>query len=158
MDEDTRIRLIELTADVVSAYVSNNPVPIGELASLIGNVHVMLTNTAGNVVPEKPKEPLNPAVPIRKSVHPDFIISLEDGRKFRSLKRHLMTHYGMTPDDYRAKWGLPADYPMTAPNYSATRSELAKTMGLGRKAAPPPPPPPAKRTRKKLKSSRLVVK
>jgi predicted transcriptional regulator len=146
VDEDTRIRLIELTADVVSAYVSNNPVPIGELTLLIGNVHAMLTNTAGKVVPEKPKEPLNPAVPIRKSVHPDYIISLEDGRKFKSLKRHLMTHYSLTPDEYRAKWGLPSDYPMVAPNYSNARSALAKTMGLGRKAKTPPAP--AKRTRK----------
>ena len=140
MDEDTRIRLIELTADVVSAYVSNNSVPIGELASLIGNVHAMLTNTAGNVVPEKPKEPLNPAVPIRKSVHPDFIISLEDGRKFRSLKRHLMTHYGMTPDDYRAKWGGSPRGKERARAYSNARSALAKTMGLGRKAKTPPAP------------------
>ena len=84
---------------------------------------------------------------IKKSIFPDYLISLEDGRKFKSLKRHLAAHYGMTPDEYRAKWGLPADYPMVAPNYAAARSELARTMGLGRKAAPPPPPP-TKRGRK----------
>jgi predicted transcriptional regulator len=89
VDEDTRIRLIELTADVVAAYVSNNPVPIGELASLIGKVHAVLTDTASNVVPEQLKQPLHPAVPIKKSVQPDYIVSLEDGRKFKSLKRHL---------------------------------------------------------------------
>jgi predicted transcriptional regulator len=123
--------LIELTADVVSAYVSNNPVPVGELPALIDRVHAALKGTIGSM-PEKP-EPLIPAVPVRKSVTPDFIISLEDGKKFKSLKRHLSTHYGLTPDEYRAKWGLPADYPMVAPNYAAARSALAKTMGLGRK-------------------------
>jgi predicted transcriptional regulator len=130
--------LIELTANVVSAYVSHNPVPISELAGLIGNVHAVLKGTAGAVVPQKPKD-LTPAVPIRKSVTPDYIISLEDGRKFKSLKRHLSTSHGMSPDQYRAKWGLPADYPMVAPNYAASRSVLAKTMGLGRKAGAPAP-------------------
>jgi predicted transcriptional regulator len=141
MEEDTRIRLIELTADVVSAYVSNNPVPVGELGSLISKMHQTLAATASGIAStEAPKEPQHPAVPIKKSVQPEYIVSLEDGRKFRSLKRHLMTHYGMTPDQYRAKWGLPADYPMVAPNYSTARSEMARSMGLGRKAAPPPPP------------------
>lgn len=138
--------LIELTADVVSAYVSNNPVPAGELPALIGQVHAALKGTANRVTPEKP-EALKPAVPIRKSVTPDYIISLEDGKKFKSLKRHLSTHHGLTPDEYRAKWGLPADYPMVAPNYAASRSALAKTMGLGRKPKEPENPAQAKRTR-----------
>ncbi len=140
--------LVELTADVVSAYVSNNPVPVGELPALIGHVYVALKGTAGAVVSERP-EVLKPAVPIRKSVTPDYIISLEDGKKFKSLKRHLSTHYGLTPDEYRAKWGLPADYPMVAPNYAATRSALAKALGLGRKPKEPEKPTPAKRPRKK---------
>lgn len=128
-------RLIELTADVVSAYVSNNPVPVAELPSLIAKVHSALqTQTAAPA--EQAVEPQNPAVPIRKSVTADFIICLEDGKQFKSLKRHLTTHYGLTPDEYRAKWGLPPDYPMVAPNYAASRSALAKSMGLGRKAKP----------------------
>ncbi|WP_192258198.1 MucR family transcriptional regulator [Mesorhizobium caraganae] len=143
--------LIELTADVVSAYVSNNPVPVGDLPALIGQVHAALKGTAGSVSAEEPLV-VKPAVPIKKSVTPDYIISLEDGKKFKSLKRHLSTHYGLTPDEYRAKWGLPADYPMVAPNYAAARSALAKTMGLGRKPKEPetPAPAPAKRTRKKV--------
>lgn len=140
--------LIELTADVVSAYVSNNPVPVGELPALISQVHAALKGTADNGAPEKP-EAQKPAVPIKKSVTADYIISLEDGKKFKSLKRHLATHYGLSPDEYRAKWGLPADYPMVAPNYAAARSALAKTMGLGRKPKEPEKPAPAKRTRKK---------
>lgn len=139
---------IELTADVVSAYVSNNPVPVGDLPALIAQVHAALRGIIGNVSPEM-SEPLKPAVPIRKSVTPDYIVCLDDGKKFKSLKRHLSTHYGMTPEEYRAKWGLPADYPMVAPNYAATRSALAKTMGLGRKPNEPKTPTPAKRTRNK---------
>ncbi|MER9181431.1 MucR family transcriptional regulator [Mesorhizobium sp. M0767] len=147
-DNNTDV-LIELTADVVSAYVSNNPVPVGDLPALIGQVHAALKGTVDNVSAEMP-EALKPAVPIRKSVTPDYIISLEDGKKFKSLKRHLSTHYGLTPDEYRAKWGLPADYPMVAPNYAAARSALAKTMGLGRKPKAPEPAAPTKRTRKKV--------
>ncbi|MGX5832041.1 MucR family transcriptional regulator [Mesorhizobium sp. 43Arga] len=143
----TTVALIELTADVVSAYVSNNPVPVGELPALIGQVHAALRSTAGGVASAKP-EALNPAVPIKKSVTPDFIICLEDGKKFKSLKRHLSTDYGLSPDEYRAKWGLPADYPMVAPNYAAARSALAKAMGLGRKPKEPEKPATAKRTRK----------
>ncbi|MER9844838.1 MucR family transcriptional regulator [Mesorhizobium australicum] len=143
--------LIELAADVVSAYVSNNPIPVGDLPALIGQVHAALRATAGGVSAQEPVA-LTPAVPIRKSVTPDYIISLEDGKKFKSLKRHLSTQYGLTPDGYRAKWGLPADYPMVAPNYAAARSSLAKTMGLGRKPKAPaaPEPAPTKRTRKKV--------
>ncbi|MDX8535313.1 MucR family transcriptional regulator [Mesorhizobium sp. VK25A] len=138
--------LIELTADVVSAYVSNNPVPVSDLPGLIDQVHAALKGTIGDPVP-KPED-LKPAVPIKKSVTPDYIISLEDGKKFKSLKRHLSTHYGLTPDEYRAKWGLPADYPMVAPNYAAARSALAKTLGLGRKPDRAEQAAPAKRARK----------
>ncbi|MER8748040.1 MucR family transcriptional regulator [Mesorhizobium sp. M1050] len=141
--------LIELTADVVSAYVSNNPVPVSDLPALIGQVHAALKGTAGSVSAEEP-EALRPAVPVKKSVTPDYIICLEDGKKFKSLKRHLSTDFGLTPDEYRAKWSLSADYPMVAPNYAATRSAMAKTMGLGRKPKEPEAPVPAKRTRKKV--------
>lgn len=141
--------LIELTAEVISAYVSNNPVPVGDLPALIGQVHSALKGTAGTVSAAEPED-LKPAVPIKKSVMADYIICLEDGKKFKSLKRHLSTHYGLTPDEYRAKWGLPANYPMVAPDYAATRSALAKTMGLGRKPKEPEKPAPAKRTRKKV--------
>ncbi|BCG97997.1 MucR family transcriptional regulator [Mesorhizobium sp. 131-2-1] len=132
--------LIELTADVVSAYVSNNPVPVSELPALISQIYAALNGMAGDAASEKP-EPLKPAVPIKKSVTPDYIIRLEDGKRFKSLKRHLATHYGLTPDDYRAKWRRPADYPMVAPNYAAARSVLAKSMGLGRKAKEQTPVP-----------------
>ncbi|AZO32010.1 MULTISPECIES: MucR family transcriptional regulator [unclassified Mesorhizobium] len=148
--DNTVAVLIELTADVVSAYVSSNPVPVGELPALIGQVHAALKGTAGASISAEEPEVLKPAISIRKSVTPDHIICLEDGKKFKSLKRHLSTHYGLTPDAYRAKWGLPADYPMVAPNYAATRSALAKTMGLGRKPVEPEQPAPAKRTRKKV--------
>lgn len=143
--------LIELTADVVSTYVSNNPVPVAELPGLIGQVHATLERVRGGSAVEEAAPVQKPAVPIRKSVTPDYIVSLEDGKKFKSLKRHLSTHHGMTPDEYRAKWGLPPDYPMVAPNYAAARSALAKTMGLGRKPKEkePEPPAPAKRGRKK---------
>jgi predicted transcriptional regulator len=124
--------LIELTADVVAAYVSNNPVPVGELPNLIADVHAALgrvSGTAEQPAAEKQKPAINP----KKSVHDDYIVCLEDGKKFKSLKRHLMTHYGLTPDQYREKWGLDPSYPMVAPNYAAARSQLAKKMGLGRK-------------------------
>jgi predicted transcriptional regulator len=127
---------IELTADVVSAYVSNNPVPVGELSKLIADVYTALGQVNG-AAPAEIVEPQKPAVPIKKSVTPDYIVSLEDGKQFKSLKRHLKTSYGMTPDEYRAKWNLPSDYPMVAPNYAAARSELAKSIGLGRKPAKP---------------------
>ena len=119
-----------LTADVVSAYVSNNSVPMGELATLIREVNAALVSVNAPAPVSQP-EALAPAVPVKKSVTPDFIISLEDGKKFKSLKRHLRTQYNMTPEAYREKWGLPADYPMVAPNYAAARSQLAKQMGLG---------------------------
>jgi predicted transcriptional regulator len=121
---------IELSADIVSAYVSNNSVPAADLPSLLSSVYAALTKTAEGQQ-EEPKAELVPAVSVRKSVTPDAIICLEDGKSFKSLKRHLRTTYDMTPEQYRAKWSLPADYPMVAPNYAKARSELAKTMGLG---------------------------
>ncbi|WP_297111773.1 MucR family transcriptional regulator [uncultured Devosia sp.] len=125
--------LIELSTEIVSAYVSHNAVSPGDLPKLIAEVHGALRALQANENPA-PVEELKPAVPIRKSVANDFIICLEDGKKFKSLKRHLRTHYNLSPEEYREKWGLPADYPMVAPSYSATRSKLAKDNGLGRKA------------------------
>ncbi|MEQ8374374.1 MAG: MucR family transcriptional regulator [Roseibium aggregatum] len=123
---------VDLTADIVSAYVSNNTVAASDLPGLIASVHSALTSTVQGH--QEPKvEELVPAVPVKKSVLGDYIICLEDGKKFKSLKRHLRTHFDMTPEDYRAKWNLPMDYPMVAPNYAATRSELARKMGLGQK-------------------------
>ncbi|WP_112663126.1 MucR family transcriptional regulator [Microvirga flavescens] len=121
---------IELAADIVSAYVSNNSVPSGDLPALISDVHSALLRVGGGTV-EAPAEAPKPAVPLKKSVTPDYIVCLEDGKKFKSLKRHLRTQYNMTPEQYREKWGLPVDYPMVAPNYAKARSELAKEMGLG---------------------------
>ncbi|GBD47889.1 MucR family transcriptional regulator [Methylopila sp. Yamaguchi] len=139
---------VALAADVVSAYVGNNSVPSADLPALIQSVHAALTATAKGKV-EEPAVELKPAVPVKKSVSPDYIICLEDGKQFKSLKRHLRTKYDMSPEDYRAKWGLPADYPMVAPNYAAARSELAKKMGLGQqRAAAAAAPAPAKRGRK----------
>ncbi len=126
--------LIELTADVVAAYVSNNPVPASELPNLIADIHAALGRVGSSVSPEpQAVDKQKPAVSPKKSVHDDYIICLEDGKKFKSLKRHLMTHYGLTPEQYREKWGLDASYPMVAPSYAAARSQLAKKMGLGRK-------------------------
>ncbi|WP_150522986.1 MucR family transcriptional regulator [Roseibium sediminis] len=122
--------LIDLTADIVSAYVSNNTVASTDLPNLINEVYGALQRTSTTAQEPEP-EPLKPAVPVKKSVMPDYIICLEDGKKFKSLKRHLRTHYDMTPDEYREKWELGPDYPMVAPNYAAARSELAKKMGLG---------------------------
>jgi len=129
-DQTGGVDLIDLAADIVSAYVSNNTVPVGDLPALIADVHRALSNTqTGRNQPEP--EPLRPAVNPKKSVFPDYIVCLEDGKKFKSLKRHLRTHYDLSPESYREKWGLPADYPMVAPNYAAARSALAKKMGLG---------------------------
>ena len=121
---------IELTASIVSAYVSNNSVPAGDLSALINQVHAALTRVSSGQV-ELPAEPLKPAIPVKKSITPDYIVCLEDGKKFKSLKRHLRTQYKMTPEQYREKWNLGPDYPMVAPNYAAARSQLAKKMGLG---------------------------
>jgi predicted transcriptional regulator len=122
--------LIDLAADIVSAYVSNNTVPASDLPALIADVHRALNTTHAGLNEPEP-EPLKPAVNPRKSVFPDYIICLEDGKKFKSLKRHLRTHYDLSPEEYRDKWSLSTDYPMVAPNYAAARSALAKKMGLG---------------------------
>jgi predicted transcriptional regulator len=121
---------IELTADIVSAYVSNNSVSAGDIPGLINQVHSALMRVSGGQI-EAPAEPLKPAVPLKKSITPEYIVCLEDGKKFKSLKRHLRTQYNMTPEQYREKWSLAPDYPMVAPNYAAARSQLAKQMGLG---------------------------
>ena len=134
-DQGTSTDLLSLTADVVSAYVAKNPLPTAALPEVIAQVHQSLRALSGPK--QEPQVPLVPAVPIKKSVTADYIISLEDGRKFKSMKRYLGL-LGMSPDEYRQRWGLPRDYPMVAPNYAAKRSELAKTMGLGRKPAAAP--------------------
>jgi predicted transcriptional regulator len=121
---------IKLTADIVSAYVSNNSVPSSDLPALINQVHSALSRVSSGQI-EISSEPPKPAISVKKSITPDHIICLEDGKKFKSLKRHLRTQYNMTPEQYREKWGLPPDYPMVAPNYAAARSHLAKQMGLG---------------------------
>jgi len=120
--------MLELTTEIVVAHVGNNTLPVGDLPALIGDVYKTLCNL-GETAPEP--EQLTPAVPIKKSVFPDYIICLENGKKLKMLKRHLMTAYNMTPEEYREKWGLPADYPMVAPNYAKRRSSLAKEIGLG---------------------------
>ena len=121
---------IGLTAEIVAAYVGNNSVAAADIPALINQVHSALQRVAsGDGQPAS--EPLKPAVPVKRSINPDFIVCLEDGKKFKSLKRHLRTHYDLSPEQYREKWGLPADYPMVAPNYAAARSQLAKQMGLG---------------------------
>ena len=130
MEDKTEIA--GLTVDIVAAYVGNNAVPVADLTNLITDVHKALANAVEGKE-EKPQEELKPAVPLRRSVTPDAIICLEDGKKFKSLKRHLRTHHGMTPEEYRVKWGLPHDSPMVAPNYAQARSQLAKEMGLGQK-------------------------
>ncbi len=141
MSEKTEM-LVTLTADIVAAHVSNNNVAISDLSLLIANVHNALAGLDKSAELDAPKQ--EPAVPIRSSVRPDYVVCLEDGKKLKMLRRHLMTTYGMTPDDYRTKWGLPKDYPMVAPNYAEKRRALAKEIGLGRlgggrkKAAPAP--------------------
>jgi predicted transcriptional regulator len=134
-DTSQTTNFVELASDIVSAYVAKNAVRASDLPDLIASVHGALAGL-GKPAQAAP-EPLNPAVPVKKSVTPDYIICLEDGKRFKSLKRHLRTQYDMTPDQYRAKWGLPSDYPMVAPNYAAARSELAKTMGLGQQRRKP---------------------
>jgi predicted transcriptional regulator len=121
---------IELTAEIVSAYVSNNTVPAAEIPGLINQVHAALSRVSGKPA-DGSAEPLKPAISVKKSITPEYIVCLEDGKKFKSLKRHLRTQYNMTPEQYREKWGLNTDYPMVAPNYAAARSQLAKQMGLG---------------------------
>jgi predicted transcriptional regulator len=130
---------LDMTAEMVAAFVSNNSVPSSGLAALIQTIHDALTNLAnGAATPAAKEEPKEPAVPIRKSIAPDYLICLDDGKKFKSLKRHLAA-LGMTPEQYRAKWKLPSDYPMVAPEYAAKRSELAKAIGLGQVRRQPGP-------------------
>ena len=123
--------LLRMTAEVVSAYVSNNTLATGQLADVIQAVYNSLRGLEGQVA-EAPSEPLKPAVPVRKSVTPEYLVCLEDGKKLKMLKRHLRSTYNLTPDEYRTKWGLAPDYPMVAPKYAQQRSEFAKKIGLGR--------------------------
>lgn len=122
--------LITLTSDIVAAHVSNNSVAVSDLPLIISSVHGALTDLSGKAAEHAKPEP---AVPVKSSIKPDYVVCLEDGKKLKMLKRHLMTHYKMTPDDYRTKWGLPASYPMVAPNYAQKRAELARAIGLGKK-------------------------
>ncbi|OAS24248.1 MucR family transcriptional regulator [Methylobacterium platani] len=131
LDQDQETNLIERAADIVSAYVSNNSVPLADLPALINAVHQSLSRLDGGAEMAEAEKPV-PLMPIKKTVTPDYLISLEDGRQYKSLKRHLSTR-GLTPEEYRRKWGLPHDYPMVAANYAAQRSELAKNSGLGRR-------------------------
>ena len=132
------LNVIEMAAEIVSAYVRNNSVPVSELPTLLQSVHEALGGILTGAKPEAPKEPLQPKVPVKKSVTTEYIVCLEDGKRFKSLKRHLHSEHGLSPQDYREKWGLAKDYPMVAPAYADARSNLAKTMGLGRKAGAMP--------------------
>jgi predicted transcriptional regulator len=132
MNNQDKSEVVELTADIVAAYVGNNAVPTAELPNLISDVYHALANAMAGTK-EKDLVEEKPAVPVRRSVTPDAVICLEDGKKFKSLKRHLRTHHNMTPEEYREKWGLGTDYPMVAPNYAEARSSLAKKMGLGQR-------------------------
>lgn len=130
MNDQAGKSFIDLTANIVSAYVSNNPTPASDIPALINQIHAALVRVSTGR-PEASSEPAKPAVPVKKSMTGEYLICLEDGKRFKSLKRHLRTQYNMTPEQYREKWGLPADYPMVAPNYAIARSQLAKKMGLG---------------------------
>ncbi len=130
MENQTPPELVELTTKIVSAYVSNNAVVATDLPHLISETHAALIRATGSIV-QPEREEQKPKVPVKKSVLPDYIICLEDGKKFKSLKRHLRKHYNLSPEEYREKWGLSHDYPMVAPNYARARSDLAKKMGLG---------------------------
>ena len=129
---DSNENVLGMAATIVSAYVSHNALPASQIPELIQTVYKSLADT-GTAGADAPKEPLKPPVPIRRSITPDYVICLEDGKKLKMLKRHLRTNYGLSPEEYRAKWGLPSDYPMVAPNYAKQRSEFAKKIGLGRK-------------------------
>ena len=146
MEDNTE--LLTLTADIAAAYVSNNTVQASDVPSVIQTIYRALAGVGAAAAQPAP-EPQKPAVPIKKSITPDYLISLEDGKKYKSLKRHLRTQYNMSPDDYRTKWGLAKDYPMVAPNYAASRSALAKSMGLGRGGASTAAKPAKARTPRK---------
>ena len=126
--------ILKLATEIVAAYVSNNPIPVSEVPAMIKSVHNTLGGLGGGLQGEAASAQ-KPAIPVKRSVNPDYIVCLEDGKKLKMLKRYLRSNYGMTPEEYRAKWGLPADYPMVAPNYAAQRSEFAKKIGLGRTAS-----------------------
>jgi predicted transcriptional regulator len=130
IDSPVPTELVSITASIVAAFVSNNSVSSTDLPALIAETHAALSRAAGNA-PAAEREEAKPRIAIKKSIMPDFLICLEDGKKFKSLKRHLRTHYNLSPEEYREKWGLPHDYPMVAPNYAQARSQLAKKMGLG---------------------------
>ena len=154
MAEDQSVdrgEILALTAEIVAAYVGNNTVAASEVAALIQTVF----DTLGRLVTDEPavSQALIPAVPIRRSVTDDHIVCLEDGKKLKMLKRHLMTDHGMTPQDYRAKWGLRSDYPMVAPSYSVQRQALAKQIGLGRKPVPAPPAPEPEKPKRRKKAT-----
>ncbi len=140
--------LVRLAGEIVTAYVGKNPLPITQISEVIQLVYGSLSKLGSQILEVKPDSP-RPAVPIKKSVTPDFIVCLEDGKKLKMLKRHLRTTYSLTPDEYRAKWNLPADYPMVAPNYAAQRSDFAKKIGLGRKSAASSPAKRGRRGRAK---------
>jgi predicted transcriptional regulator len=131
MNEPGPRNFVDLTAKIVSAYVSNNATSAAEIPALIAQVHAALLRVSNGGAEIAPPEPVRPAVSIKKSMTPDYLICLEDGKRFKSLKRHLRSRYNMSPEQYRAKWGLPEDYPMVAPNYAVARSQLAHKMGLG---------------------------
>jgi len=131
MDSSKNSDLLKLASDIVAAYVSNNPLPVSELPGVIKSVHSTLGSLNGTSPAAEIATDQKPAVPIKKSITPDYLICLEDGKRLKMLKRYLRSRYGLSPDQYRAKWGLPPDYPMVAPNYAAARSHLAKQMGLG---------------------------
>lgn len=146
--------LLESVSSIVAAYVTNNTIPKEHLGTLISETYQSLAR-----MDQKPAlvEELKPAVPVKRSVQPDFIICLEDGKRFKSLRRHLMSHYNMTPEEYRAKWGLPHDYPMVAPNYAQARSELAKKSGLGQRKMAVPPAKPDPKAAKAKKGRKLAT-
>jgi predicted transcriptional regulator len=130
MNDKVQSNYVELTAGIVSAYISNNAVAAGDISSIISQVHSALLRVSNGAV-DGAGEAMRPAIAVKKSITPDYLVCLEDGKKFKSLKRHLRTQYNMTPELYREKWGLPPDYPMVAPKYAEARSQLAKQMGLG---------------------------
>ena len=143
--ESDPFKILTLSAEIVAAYVSNNSLSASELPAVIGKVHAELMSL---VAPPEPVAELVPAVPVKKSVSDDHIVCLEDGKKLKMLKRHLMSAYGMTPDQYRAKWGLAPDYPMVAPAYARTRQDLARRIGLGRKKVVETKPTPRRKSAK----------
>jgi predicted transcriptional regulator len=151
MDESNSQTIVEKTSEIVAAFVSNNETTTSELPALIQAVHRALSGIS--VAAPEPEPRKEPAISVRRSVTPDYLVCLEDGRKFKSLKRHLRTKYDMSPEDYRAKWGLPKDYPMVAPNYAAARSALAKNMGLGKGGRQPPKAAPAPRGKRAAKAA-----